>query len=131
MDGAWWLRSRDLTRELSALADVLDPLWGRITHIAVNPRHWPILRARSSSTPMWKVGWFSPEQDPHRAYRCPLGRPADGRREHEHRAADDHDRPRDGGTGRRHVLVVRGHHRPARADRWWGRVRRDHLPRPP
>ena len=43
LDGAWWPRSRDLTHELSALADVLDPLWGRITHVAVNPRHWPIL----------------------------------------------------------------------------------------
>src|SRR5690349_17723175 len=35
LDGAWWPRSRDLTHELSALADVLDPLWGRITHVAV------------------------------------------------------------------------------------------------
>ncbi|MFD0008925.1 DUF5994 family protein [Streptomyces sp. NPDC127178] len=26
--GAWWPRSRDPSHELSALADVLDPLWG-------------------------------------------------------------------------------------------------------
>ncbi|MFE4967249.1 DUF5994 family protein [Streptomyces sp. NPDC056660] len=26
LDGAWWPRSRDLPSELSALADVLDPL---------------------------------------------------------------------------------------------------------
>src|SRR5439155_9125784 len=43
LDGAWWPRSRDLTQELTPLADVLDPLWGRITRIAVNPRYWPII----------------------------------------------------------------------------------------
>lgn len=39
-DGVWWPRSRDLPRELSALADVLDPLWGRIVRVTVDPRHW-------------------------------------------------------------------------------------------
>lgn len=39
-DGAWWPRTRDLARELVELADVIDPLWGRLTHVAVNPRHW-------------------------------------------------------------------------------------------
>ncbi|MEU3849369.1 DUF5994 family protein [Streptomyces sp. NPDC029554] len=39
-DGVWWPRSRDLPRELSALADVLDPLWGRIDRVTVDPRHW-------------------------------------------------------------------------------------------
>ncbi|GGL31485.1 hypothetical protein GCM10010095_15820 [Streptomyces anthocyanicus] len=39
-DGAWWPRTRDLARELGELADVIDPLWGRLTHVAVNPRHW-------------------------------------------------------------------------------------------
>lgn len=39
-DGVWWPRSRDLPRELSALADVLDPLWGRLVQVTVDPRHW-------------------------------------------------------------------------------------------
>ncbi|WP_369173455.1 DUF5994 family protein [Streptomyces sp. R28] len=67
LDGAWWPRSRDLTRELSALADVLDPLSGRITHVAVNPRHWPILpRKIFVNGHVVKVGWFTSEQDPQR-----------------------------------------------------------------
>ncbi|WP_327594129.1 DUF5994 family protein [Streptomyces chartreusis] len=66
LDGAWWPRSRDLPSELSALADVLDPLWGRITRIAVNPRHWPILPPRILvNGHMVKVGWFTSELDPH------------------------------------------------------------------
>ncbi|MEV7732421.1 DUF5994 family protein [Streptomyces sp. NPDC088921] len=67
LDGAWWPRSRDLTHELSALADVLDPLWGRITHIAVNPRHWPALpRKIHVNGHVVKVGSFTSEQDPHK-----------------------------------------------------------------
>ncbi|WP_406159275.1 MULTISPECIES: DUF5994 family protein [Streptomyces] len=67
LDGAWWPRSRDLTHELSALADVLDPLWGRITHVAVNPRHWPILpRKIYVNGHVVKVGSFTSEQDPHK-----------------------------------------------------------------
>ena len=67
LDGAWWPRSRDLTHELSALAEVLDPLWGRITRIAVNPRHWPIIPRRISvNGHVVKVGWFTTEQDPHK-----------------------------------------------------------------
>lgn len=66
-DGAWWPGSRDLTHELSALADVLDPLWGRITHIAVNPRYWPTLpRKILVSGHVVEVGWFTSEQDPHK-----------------------------------------------------------------
>ncbi|MFC9913086.1 DUF5994 family protein [Streptomyces sp. NPDC127197] len=66
LDGAWWPRSRDLTHELSALADVLDPLWGRITRIAVNPRHWPILPPRIFvNGHVVKIGWFTSELDPH------------------------------------------------------------------
>lgn len=66
LDGAWWPRSRDLTSELSALADVLDPLWGRITRIAVNPRNWPILPPRIYvNGHVVKVGWFTTELDPH------------------------------------------------------------------
>ncbi|MEV1062773.1 DUF5994 family protein [Streptomyces sp. NPDC050263] len=66
LDGAWWPRSRDLPSELSALADVLDPLWGRITRIAVNPRHWPILPPRILvNGHAVKVGRFTSELDPH------------------------------------------------------------------
>ncbi|MBC9728541.1 hypothetical protein H8R17_28195 [Streptomyces sp. TRM68367] len=67
LDGAWWPRSRDLTHELAALADVLDPLWGRITRIAVNSRYWPIIpRKISVNGHVVKVGWFTSEQDPHK-----------------------------------------------------------------
>jgi hypothetical protein len=66
LDGAWWPRSRDLLSELPALADVLDPLWGRITRIAVNPRHWPILPPRIFvNGHVVKVGWFTAALDPH------------------------------------------------------------------
>ncbi|MFE7836504.1 DUF5994 family protein [Streptomyces sp. NPDC057474] len=66
LDGAWWPRSRDLPSELSALADMLDPLWGRITRIAVNPRHWPILPRRIFvNGHVVKAGWFTSELDPH------------------------------------------------------------------
>jgi hypothetical protein len=67
LDGAWWPRSRDLSNELRALTDVLDPLWGRITRIAVNPKHWPVIPHK---VPVGghtvKVGWFTPEIDPHK-----------------------------------------------------------------
>ncbi|WP_151476958.1 DUF5994 family protein [Streptomyces albicerus] len=67
LDGAWWPRSRDLTQELSALADVLDPLWGRITRIAVNPRYWPVIpRKVHVNGHVVNVGWFTSELDPHK-----------------------------------------------------------------
>lgn len=67
LDGAWWPRSRDLTHELSALADVLDPLSGRITRIAVNPTYWPAVPSRVPvNGHMVKVGWFTTELDPHK-----------------------------------------------------------------
>lgn len=67
LDGAWWPRSRDLLRELPALTDVLDPLWGRITRIAVNPEHWPVIpRKVPVDGHIVKVGWFTPEIDPHK-----------------------------------------------------------------
>jgi hypothetical protein len=65
-DGAWWPRSRDLPGELSALAEVLDPLWGRITRIAVNPRYWPVIpRKVLVNGHVVKVDWFARELDPH------------------------------------------------------------------
>ncbi|MFC4466093.1 DUF5994 family protein [Streptomyces xiangluensis] len=67
LDGAWWPRSRDLSGELSALADVLDPLWGRITRIAVNPLYWPVIPRRVLvNGHVVKVGWFARELDPYK-----------------------------------------------------------------
>ncbi|MEV6168210.1 DUF5994 family protein [Streptomyces sp. NPDC051954] len=67
LDGAWWPRSRDLLVELPALTEVLDPLWGRITRIAVNPMHWPVIpRQAPVAGHIVKVGWFTPELDPHK-----------------------------------------------------------------
>ncbi|MGC4975380.1 DUF5994 family protein [Streptomyces sp. DT199] len=67
LDGAWWPRSRDLLSELPSLTDVLDPLWGRITRIAVNPTHWPVIPGKVPvGGHIVKVGWFTPEIDPHK-----------------------------------------------------------------
>ncbi|MEV7075117.1 DUF5994 family protein [Streptomyces sp. NPDC093990] len=67
LDGAWWPRSRDLLSELPALTDVLDPLWGRITRIAVNPKYWLVIpRQVAVDGHIVKVGWFTPEIDPHK-----------------------------------------------------------------
>ncbi|MEU0383647.1 DUF5994 family protein [Streptomyces chartreusis] len=66
LDGAWWPRSRDLGAELPSLIAVLDPLWGRITRVTVNPTHWPAVpRKVPVAGHVVKVGWFLPEQDPH------------------------------------------------------------------
>ncbi|WP_406475513.1 DUF5994 family protein [Streptomyces sp. NBC_01615] len=66
LDGAWWPRSRDLGAELPALTAVLDPLWGRITRVTVNPVHWPVVPREVPVTGhVVKVGWFRAEQDPH------------------------------------------------------------------
>ncbi|MFE9996573.1 DUF5994 family protein [Streptomyces avermitilis] len=66
LDGAWWPRSRDLDAELPALAAVLDPLWGRITRVTVNPTYWPVFpRKVPVAGHVVKVGWFLAEQDPH------------------------------------------------------------------
>lgn len=67
LDGAWWPRSRDLLRELPDLTDVLDSHWGRITRIAVNPTHWPVIpRKVPVHGHVVKVGWFTTELDPHK-----------------------------------------------------------------
>ncbi|WP_327183935.1 DUF5994 family protein [Streptomyces sp. NBC_01334] len=66
LDGAWWPRSRDLAAELPVLTAVLDPLWGRITRVTVNPTHWPVVpRKVPVGGHVVKVGWFLAEQDPH------------------------------------------------------------------
>ncbi|WP_308437960.1 hypothetical protein [Streptomyces capitiformicae] len=82
-----------MTRELSALADVLDPLWGtdhsyrrqlalRADPLAVNSHYGPILpRTVLVNGHAVKVGWFTSEQDPHKALprrtRPPPAGPAD------------------------------------------------------
>ncbi|AGP53230.1 DUF5994 family protein [Streptomyces rapamycinicus] len=67
LDGAWWPRSRDLLRELPALADVLDARWGRITRVSVNPAQWPVIpRKVPAAGHTMDVGWFTDEQDPHK-----------------------------------------------------------------
>ena len=67
LDGAWWPRSRDLLTELPALTEVLDPLWGRITRVAVNPEHWPVVPHHVPvGGHVVKVGWFTLEIDPHK-----------------------------------------------------------------
>lgn len=65
LDGAWWPRSRDLFRELPALTDTLDGLWGRITRVTVNPARWPVVpRKVPVAGHTVHVGWFGDEQDP-------------------------------------------------------------------
>ncbi|MGW0698310.1 DUF5994 family protein [Streptomyces sp. NPDC002867] len=67
LDGAWWPRSRDLSRELPALVKVLDACWGRITRVTVNPTHWPVIpRKVAVAGHTVHVGWFADEQDPHK-----------------------------------------------------------------
>ncbi|MFE2050184.1 DUF5994 family protein [Streptomyces sp. NPDC059459] len=66
LDGAWWPYSRDLASELPALAAVLDPLWGRITRVTLNPAQWPVVpRKVSVAGHVVKAGWFRFEQDAH------------------------------------------------------------------
>jgi hypothetical protein len=74
LDGAWWPHSRNLLRELPALTDVLDPLWGRITRIAVNPTHWPVIpRKVPVNGHVVKTGRFKAKRHQHhlqlRSYR--------------------------------------------------------------
>ncbi|MFG2225239.1 DUF5994 family protein [Streptomyces sp. NPDC048644] len=67
LDGAWWPRSRDLYRELPALMKVLDARWDRITHVTVNPAHWPVVpRKVPVAGHTVHVGWFAEEQDPNK-----------------------------------------------------------------
>ncbi|MGD6755702.1 DUF5994 family protein [Streptomyces sp. BH105] len=66
LDGAWWPRSRDLAAQLPALVGMLDPLWGRITRVAVNSTLWPVVpREVPVDGRLLKVGWLTPGLDPH------------------------------------------------------------------
>ena len=45
----------------------MDPLWGRITRIGVNPHYWPIIPRRIFvNGHVVRAGWFTSELDPHR-----------------------------------------------------------------
>ncbi|WP_424887417.1 DUF5994 family protein [Streptomyces sp. XH2] len=67
LDGAWWPRSRDLTRELPALAERLDHSWARVSRVTVNPAFWPVIPRKVPVTGHTvHVGWFGNEQDPHK-----------------------------------------------------------------
>ncbi|MFF4520384.1 DUF5994 family protein [Streptomyces bluensis] len=67
LDGAWWPRSRDLLREIPTLTKALDARWGRITHVTVNPTHWPVIPRKVPVTGHTvHVGWFAAEQDPNK-----------------------------------------------------------------
>ncbi|MEU7162434.1 DUF5994 family protein [Streptomyces chrestomyceticus] len=69
LDGAWWPCSRDLARELPGLIAALDPLWGRITRITVNPAYWPVIPRRvPADGHVVRVGAFGAEQDPHELF---------------------------------------------------------------
>ncbi|MEU7151953.1 DUF5994 family protein [Streptomyces sp. NPDC045470] len=69
LDGAWWPCSRDLARELPDLTAALDPLWGRITHVTVNPARWPVIPRRVPvNGHVVRVGAFGAEQDPHELF---------------------------------------------------------------
>jgi hypothetical protein len=67
IDGAWWPRSRNLTEQLPALVECLDPLWGRITRVAVSRTVWPVIPGKvPAHGHMVRVGWFNAGQDPHK-----------------------------------------------------------------
>ncbi|MEU5597177.1 DUF5994 family protein [Streptomyces sp. NPDC020298] len=67
IDGAWWPRSRNLTEQLPALVEYLDPLWGRITRVAVSRTFWPVIPGEvPAHGHMVRVGWSNAGQDPHK-----------------------------------------------------------------
>lgn len=66
VNGAWWPRSRDLTRELPSLIAVLDQSWGQIHRVTVNRSMWPrIPRKVRTGSHTVRLGWYDAEQDPH------------------------------------------------------------------
>ncbi|MFE1320562.1 DUF5994 family protein [Kitasatospora phosalacinea] len=78
LDGAWWPRSNDLLRELSALAAALDARWGRVTRITVNPAQWPVVPRRVPvAGHVVHAGWYTTEQDKHMVMLCSYGRRLD------------------------------------------------------
>ncbi|MDH6115484.1 hypothetical protein P3T36_006574 [Kitasatospora sp. MAP12-15] len=71
LDGAWWPRSHDLVHELPALAAEMDPRWGRIIRVTVNPTHWPVIPREVPVTGhLIQLGWFEQEQDADEVMVC-------------------------------------------------------------
>jgi hypothetical protein len=71
LDGAWWPRSHDLLREVPPLATALDPTWGKITRVIVNPTHRPVIPRRVPvAGHVIHVGWFEQEQDADEVMVC-------------------------------------------------------------
>lgn len=71
LDGAWWPRSHDLVHELPALAAEMDPRWGRIIRVTVNPTHWPVIPREVQVTGhVIQLGWFEQEQDADEVMVC-------------------------------------------------------------
>lgn len=65
VNGAWWPRSRDLTRELPPLIARLDEAWGRIYHATVQVGMWPDIPNRvRTGEHVVRLGWYDAEQDP-------------------------------------------------------------------
>ena len=66
VNGAWWPRSRDLTRELPPLIAALDEAWGQVNRVTVNVHMWPDIPDRvRTGTHTVRIGWYDAEQDPH------------------------------------------------------------------
>jgi hypothetical protein len=60
LDGAWWPRSRDLTRELPGLIAAVEMPFGKINRITVNCSLWPELPHRIAvAGRAIDVGWFT------------------------------------------------------------------------
>ncbi|MEU2585786.1 DUF5994 family protein [Streptomyces avermitilis] len=76
LDGAWWPRSRDLDAELPALTAVLDPLWGRITRVTVNPTYWPAFPHKVPTAPLVRAALTECLRDGNR--QPPPGSPSCG-----------------------------------------------------
>jgi hypothetical protein len=67
VDGAWWPRTRDLSRELPPLIAAVErePGWSTIHHATVNVHMWPAFPKKiRTGSHVVRVGWFDAEQDP-------------------------------------------------------------------
>jgi len=59
LDGAWWPRSRSLTRELPGLVEELHRRGIRMTRVAYNPQAWdPAPRRLEADDRVVRLGWF-------------------------------------------------------------------------
>ncbi|MBT2408820.1 MULTISPECIES: DUF5994 family protein [unclassified Streptomyces] len=71
LDGAWWPPSHDLFTELPSLAAELDEQWSRVTRVALNPNHWPVIpHLIPVAGHVVHGGSFSQEQDPNEIMVC-------------------------------------------------------------